>query len=183
LQAKIKYGNKWSEISRQMNGRTEIMLKNRFNYLYKNYKDFNRKLLKESLNEALKEGLHTVSDDNKWICNLINEKKEMIKSSDIKPKAQEIGLNLLEATRNEIIENSQYYTCPNFRYRNRIRERETNIIRNSEKFTNSATNQEIFIGSEGIFIYNTEGCNNFLVINNFRFGSSYQLFSNKEGET
>ena len=39
LQRRLEIGNKWAEIIKQMPGRTENNVKNRFNYLFKQIKD------------------------------------------------------------------------------------------------------------------------------------------------
>jgi len=39
LEKRLSIGNKWSEIIKEMPGRTENNVKNRFNMMYKNIKD------------------------------------------------------------------------------------------------------------------------------------------------
>jgi hypothetical protein len=39
LEKRLKIGNKWSEIVKELQGRTENNVKNRFNMLYKTMKD------------------------------------------------------------------------------------------------------------------------------------------------
>jgi hypothetical protein len=39
LEKRLKIGNKWSEIVKELQGRTENNVKNRFNMLYKSMKD------------------------------------------------------------------------------------------------------------------------------------------------
>ena len=39
LQRRLEIGNKWAEIVKQMAGRTENNIKNRFNYMYRQIKD------------------------------------------------------------------------------------------------------------------------------------------------
>jgi len=39
LEKRLAIGNKWSEIIKEMPGRTENNVKNRFNMMYKNIKD------------------------------------------------------------------------------------------------------------------------------------------------
>jgi hypothetical protein len=39
LEKRLKIGNKWSEIIKEMPGRTENNVKNRFNMMYKTVKD------------------------------------------------------------------------------------------------------------------------------------------------
>ncbi len=66
--------------------------------------------------------------------------------------------SLMDLTKNEIIENQSQYTCPNYRYINKMLQRNSEIIAKSEKFVNPATQQELFFTDQGIFVYNEQGC-------------------------
>lgn len=66
--------------------------------------------------------------------------------------------SLMEATRSEIIENQSQFTCPNYRYINRMMQRNSEITSKAEKFVNPVTQQELFFSDQGIFVYNDQGC-------------------------
>ena len=77
MEKRIEIGNKWAEIIKSMEGRTENNIKNRFNMLLKNMKDEAlRKLNYSNIKEAKKRGVKPEDlDENILIEELIRRKK------------------------------------------------------------------------------------------------------------
>lgn len=77
MEKRIEIGNKWAEIIKSMEGRTENNIKNRFNMLLKNMKDEAlRKLNYSNIKEAKKRGVKPEDlDENVLIEELIRRKK------------------------------------------------------------------------------------------------------------
>jgi len=75
LEAELKYGKKWVEIKKKLEGRSENSIKNRYNILYKGYLDKNKMSTIEDVNEALEALTKDKGDDNGWARILIEEKK------------------------------------------------------------------------------------------------------------
>jgi len=76
LQAQLEFGNKWSEISKQLKGRSENAVKNRFNMLYKKYKDENKTAHESDVTGALEAVSEGKKEDREWILKTIEEKKK-----------------------------------------------------------------------------------------------------------
>lgn len=82
MEKRIKIGNKWAEIIKQMPGRTENNVKNRYNMMYKNIKN---ELLKNrnhdnihDIEGAAKEIDDDILDENELIKQLIDRKKKQL---------------------------------------------------------------------------------------------------------
>jgi hypothetical protein len=77
LETRLKIGNKWAEIVKQMAGRTENNIKNRFNMLLKTMKD-------EAIRQMEHKNIHEVNktvdfNENELITQLIERKKQEFK--------------------------------------------------------------------------------------------------------
>lgn len=74
----MKYGNKWSEIAKELQGRSENMVKNRFNMLYKKHREDTKKSAMQDVTEALQAVSEIKAADKEWIIKLITEKQQVI---------------------------------------------------------------------------------------------------------
>ncbi len=76
LESQLDCGNKWSEIAKRLKGRSENSVKNRYNMLYKKYKDENKVVHLDDVMGALETVTDGKKDDKEWIKKLIEEKKK-----------------------------------------------------------------------------------------------------------
>ena len=79
LDAHVKHGNKWKEITRLLQGRSENAVKNRYNILYKKHRDEMPQSKLNNVSLALQAVSEVKKDDTEWIQRIIAEKKEKIK--------------------------------------------------------------------------------------------------------
>ncbi len=89
LSAFLEHRNKWSDIGRLLNGRSENAVKNRFNILMKRHKQDGRTGQPTELGKALQAISTSIQDDVCWIVPLIEAKKRAATGSavDAKPAA------------------------------------------------------------------------------------------------
>ena len=76
LQAQLDSGNKWSEIAKQLKGRSENAVKNRYNMIYKKYRDENKVTNVSDVSGALEAVADGKKDDKEWITKMIEDKKK-----------------------------------------------------------------------------------------------------------
>ena len=80
----------------------------------------------------------------------IENKTEVKNEVKVRPRLSHNSLP--EYTKLDTMKNIGQFTCPNFRYINRIRARKEFLVRKSELFINPITQQQIFVSDEGIFL-------------------------------
>ena len=78
MKAQLSCGNKWSEIAKELQGRSENMVKNRFNMLYKKHREDSKKSVMQDVSEALQAVSEIKVADTEWITRLISEKQRQI---------------------------------------------------------------------------------------------------------
>ena len=169
LEAQKKYGNKWSDIAKLLNGRPENSVKNRFNCLCKKEKE---ELIKKStangnLNDALQKAVNNEGEDRNWLDLLINKKKveAASKSHQFVPLQERVKQEITTFLSNESIPVEQELidqdtcssTCPNFRYLLR----KNMILKESEKFINPVTRQVVYVHPIGVYI--EHNCSNIVI--------------------
>lgn len=74
LETQLECGNRWSEIAKRLPGRSENAVKNRFNILYKKYREDVK--YTEDVQEALNSVSVVKANETDWIRKLIEEKKK-----------------------------------------------------------------------------------------------------------
>jgi hypothetical protein len=79
LSKRLEIGNKWAEIIKQMPGRTENNVKNRFNMMFKNIKDeVIKNRIHNSINDCDQDKQMEQIDDKKYIEQLVARKKKAL---------------------------------------------------------------------------------------------------------
>ena len=174
------YGNKWSEISKILSGRTENSVKNRFNCLLKKEKEemMGKNVNGTNLDDALSNAIKNENDDSQWVDSIISKKKlelSMQSGTVTYPPLQEkikkeihSYLSSTDApSENGFLQftpNSS--TCPNFRY---LMRRST-LLKDSEKFINPITKQVLYVHPIGVYIdaNNSNKVNRILQVHEFQ---------------
>ena len=155
LEAQQKFGNKWSEISKIIVGRTENSVKNRFNCLLKKEKeeqigkDLNSKSISDAIICAVKED----EDEVQWVQSILKKKTNELalktNNAAYEPLQESIKQEIhtyLDGEKEPVLEPQK--TCPNFRF---LMRRNT-LLKDSEKFVNPMTKQIMYIHPLGIYL-------------------------------
>eukprot|EP00826_Nyctotherus_ovalis_P059973 TRINITY_DN8386_c0_g4_i1.p1 TRINITY_DN8386_c0_g4~~TRINITY_DN8386_c0_g4_i1.p1 ORF type:complete len:211 (+),score=48.26 TRINITY_DN8386_c0_g4_i1:514-1146(+) len=169
LEEALEHGNRWVEIRKKLKGRSENSIKNRYNTLYKRYLDKHKMATIADINEALEAATKEKGDERAWIKVLLeqmrNKGKDLISTNEPKKVSLLKHMEELAANNNRPIttekmevskaKNFGQYTCPNFRYINKMKQRRKNFLDKAELFINPITQQKVYVSEQGVFLINS----------------------------
>eukprot|EP01022_Parablepharisma_sp_SALTPOND_P004706 TRINITY_DN120806_c1_g1_i1.p2 TRINITY_DN120806_c1_g1~~TRINITY_DN120806_c1_g1_i1.p2 ORF type:complete len:206 (+),score=16.13 TRINITY_DN120806_c1_g1_i1:847-1464(+) len=160
LKGYLERKNKWSEIAKLLPGRSKDSVKNRLKVLFKEYNKEKGGVIE--LDEALEEITCENKDNVDWVEEMIVLRQNLKEPS--KPKSQEkdkvanwLRLELLAETAKDLQISPEKHSDLNTQYTEQIKQAEEAIVRNSTKFINLDTCQEIYLSPSGIYIRNDKG--------------------------
>eukprot|EP01022_Parablepharisma_sp_SALTPOND_P008452 TRINITY_DN136044_c1_g1_i1.p1 TRINITY_DN136044_c1_g1~~TRINITY_DN136044_c1_g1_i1.p1 ORF type:complete len:380 (-),score=22.89 TRINITY_DN136044_c1_g1_i1:272-1411(-) len=162
LKAHLKDKNKWREIAKRLKGRSENAVKNRFNILYKKYRDVGDAQKVDDVAQALEAVTKEKNEDNEWVYRTISEKEKLINSDTKIEKEYSKEEDVVSVPKEETKKTprpqpilkprpvclSELQTSP-VKQCTSTQE----FLRTTERFINLDTQQELFVGEQGTFLF------------------------------